>query len=66
MDKIYLYTIDSYEAKYQFLSNKRENTDFDNYGKIRILIILKVLLNTQMDDVYKIMKNKIQNRKLKC
>ena len=27
IDKIYLYTKDPYEAKYQLLSNKRESTD---------------------------------------
>ena len=26
LDKIYLYAIDPYEAKYQFLISKRENT----------------------------------------
>ena len=40
IDKIYLYAKDSYEAKYQFLINKRECTS--------ILMILKLLLNTQM------------------
>ena len=37
-DKIFLYVKDPYEAKYQFLINKKESTG--------ILMILKFLLNT--------------------
>ena len=43
-DKIYLYAKDPCEAKYQLLIKKRESTDF----LMNILMILKLLLNTQM------------------
>ena len=39
IDKIYLYAKEPYEAKYQFLTNKRESTS---------LKILKLLLNTRI------------------
>ena len=42
IDKIYLYTKNPYEAKYQLLINKRECT------ALKLLMILKLLLNTQM------------------
>ena len=42
IDRIYLYTKDPCEAKYQLLINKRESTNL-NY-----LIIRKLLLNIQM------------------
>ena len=32
IDKIYLYTQDPYEAKYQFLINKRENTGLKHFN----------------------------------
>ena len=40
--KIYLYAKDPYEAKYQFLINKREKIG------LKILMILKYLLSIQM------------------
>ena len=40
IDKIYLYVKDPYEAKYEFLINKRESKGF--------LMSLKLLLNNQM------------------
>ena len=40
INKTYLYAKDPYEAKYEFLINKRKNTS--------ILMILKLLLNTQI------------------
>ena len=40
IDKIYLYVKDRYEAKYEFLINKRESKGF--------LMSLKLLLNNQM------------------
>ena len=47
IDKIYLYAKDLYEAKYQYLINKREKVGLIN------MMILKLLLNTQLQDVYK-------------
>ena len=32
IDKTYLYARDPYEAKYQFLINKRESTGFKHFG----------------------------------
>ena len=53
IDKIYLYTKDSYEAKYRFLVNKRESTG---------LMILKFLLSIEMicKMFTKILKNATQ------
>ena len=42
IDKIYLYVKDLYEAKYQYLINKRESVGINS------LTILKPLLNIQM------------------
>ena len=42
IDKIYLYGKYQYEAKYQFLINKRENTGLKHFNNFR------ALLNTQM------------------
>ena len=58
IDKIYLYAKEPYEAKYQFLTNKRESTS---------LKILKLLLNTQITWTMfiKILKNIIQIRHVK-
>ena len=55
IDKTYLYTKDQYEANWQFLINKRES------GGLSLLMILKILLNTQMMWMIfiKTLKNKI-------
>ena len=45
--KIYLYAKDLFEAKYQFLINKREITNFYLFKVQRILIIIKLLFNIQ-------------------
>ena len=45
--KIYLYAKDLFEAKYQFLINKREITTFYLFKVQRILIIIKLLFNIQ-------------------
>ena len=42
IDKIYLYAKDPWEAKYQLSINKTESKD------LKILMILKLLLNTRM------------------
>ena len=49
IDKIYLYAKDPYEAKYQFLINKRENTGLNHFNDPKALI---EYLN-DMQDVYK-------------
>ena len=45
--KIYLYAKDLFEAKYQFLINKREIKTFYLFKVQRILIIIKLLFNIQ-------------------
>ena len=45
--KMYLYAKDLFEAKYQFLINKREITTFYLFKVQRILIIIKLLFNIQ-------------------
>ena len=63
IDKIHLYAKDPYEAKYQFLINKREITG------LKYLMVLKLLLNTQliwvMDYIYKIIEEYNPNKKQK-
>ena len=48
IDKIYLYTKDPYEAKYQFLINKRESTGLKHF------IVSKAFIeySNDMDDIY--------------
>ena len=48
-DKIYLYAKDPYEAKYQFLINKRESTDFKHFNDSKAFIEY----SDAMDDIYK-------------
>ena len=58
VDKIYLYAKDSYQAKYQFLINKRESTD--------ILMILKLVeYSNNMADIYKNIEDYNPNKKQK-
>ena len=38
IDKIYLYAKDPYEAKYQYLINKREKTDLKHYDDSKAFI----------------------------
>ena len=52
IDQIYLYAKDPYEAKYQFLTKKRESTG------LKHLMILKLLLNTLM--IWMIFTKKIE------
>ena len=35
IDKIYLYAKDPYEAKYQYLINKREGVDIDHFNDLK-------------------------------
>ena len=62
IDKIYLYAEDPYQAKYQFLTNKRESTSFK-----ALLMILRLLLNTKIIWMIfkKTCKNVIQIKSLK-
>ena len=46
IDKIYLYAKDPYEAKYQFLVNKRESTGLESTEST--VMIVKLLLSIQM------------------
>ena len=49
IDKIYLYAKDSYEAKYQYLINKREKVGLDHFNDPRTFIEYA----NDMQDVYK-------------
>ena len=62
IDKIYLYTTkDPYEAKYQFLINKRESTGLKHFNDSKVFI---EYLNDRMI-LIKILKNTIQKRNVK-
>ena len=49
IDKIYLYSKDPYEAKYQFLINKRESTGLNHFNHPKAFI----KYSNDMQDVYK-------------
>ena len=49
IDKIYLYAKDPYEAKYQFLVNKRESTGLKHFNDPKAFIKYSI----DMEDVYK-------------
>ena len=49
IDKIYLYAKDPYEAKYQYLINKREDVDIDHFNDPKTFIEY----SNDMHDVYK-------------
>ena len=49
IDKIYLYTKDPHEAKYQFLIDKRESTDLKHFNDSKAFIEY----SDDMDDIYK-------------
>ena len=49
IDKIYLYAKDPYEAKYQFLINKRESTGLEYFNDLKAFIEY----STTVDDIYK-------------
>ena len=49
IDKIYLYAKDPYEAKYQYLINKRENVQLNHYDDPKAF----VEYSNDMQDVYK-------------
>ena len=52
IDKIYLYAKDPYEAKYQFLINKRESTGLNHFNDPKAFIEC----SNDMQDVYKNIK----------
>ena len=49
IDKIYLYTKDPYEAKYQYLINKREGVDINHFNNPKAFIEY----SNDMHDLYK-------------
>ena len=49
IDKTYLYAKDPYEAKYQFLMNKRESTDLKHFNDFKAFIEY----SSDKDDIYK-------------
>ena len=61
IDKIYLYAKDPYEAKYQYLTNKRDKVGIDHLKDPRVYI---EYLN-DMQDVYKNIEDYIPNKKRK-
>ena len=62
IDKIYLYAKDPYEAKYQFLINKRESTGLKHLNDSKAFI----KYSNDMDDIYKNIEeyNPNQRRKI--
>ena len=42
IDKIYLYAKDSYEAKYQYLINKREGVGIDHFNDPKALLSIQM------------------------
>ena len=49
INQIYLYTKDPYEAKYQFLINKRESTGLKHFNDFKAFIEY----SNDVDDIYK-------------
>ena len=62
IDKIYLYGKDPYEAKYQYLINKREKVGLDHFDDPKAFM----KYSNDMQDVYKNIEdyNKIKKRKV--
>ena len=61
IDKIYLYAKDPYEAKYQFLINKRESTGLKHFNDSKAFIEY----SNDMDDIYKNIEEYNPNQKRK-
>ena len=59
IDKIYLYAKDLYEAKYQFLINKRENIGSKHFNDFKTFI----KYSNDMDNIYKNIEKYIPNKK---
>ena len=64
IDKIYLHAKDPYEAKYQFLINKRESTGLKHFKDSKTFIEY----SNDMDDIYKTIEehNPNKKRKINC
>ena len=62
VDKIYLYTEDRYEAKYQFIINEQESTVLKHFNDFKAFIEY----SNDMDDIYKNIEehNPNKNRKI--
>ena len=58
-DKIYLYAKDPFEAKYQFLINKRESTGLKHFIDSKVFIEY----SNDMDDIYKNIEEYNPNKK---
>ena len=61
VDKLYLYANDPYEAKYQFLINKRDITALKNLNDSKLFI----KYSNDIDYIYKNIEKYNPNRKLK-
>ena len=59
IDKIYLYAKDPYEAKYQFLINKRKSTGLKHLNESKAFIEY----SNDMDDIYKNIEEYKPNKK---
>ena len=61
IDKIYLYAKDLYEAKYQYLINKRKKVGLDHFKDSKAFMEYA----NDMEDVYKNIENYNQRKKRK-
>ena len=61
IDKNFLYAKDLHEAKYQFLINKRENTDLNHFNDSKAFI----KYSNDEDDIYKNIEEYNPNKKRK-
>ena len=61
IDKIHLYAKDPYEAKYQFLINKRASTGLKHFNDSKAFIEY----SNDMDDIYKNIEKYNPNKKCK-
>ena len=61
IDKTYLYAKDPYEAKYQYLINKREKVGLDNFRDPKASMEYSV----DIEDVYKNIEDYNPNKKFK-
>ena len=43
IDKIYLYAKDPFEARYQYLINKRENTGLKHFNDLKLLLSIQMI-----------------------
>ena len=61
IDKNFLYAKDLHEAKYQFLINKRENTDLNHFNDSKAFI----KYSNDEDDIYENIEENNPNKKRK-